>query len=119
MSTIAEGHFLVYFNTEGIHFIRGCWRVSENIAFIACFNIPLPFQDFDREEKKKIKQTFIFIDFLIWEISKKKISSVQYQCLVVLAQLVVAVVAIVWSLTSVAVNNFGYKNLSLLWHCKD
>lgn len=72
MSTIAEGHFLVYFNTEGIHFIRGCWRVSENIAFIACFNIPLPFQDFDREEKKKIKQTFIFIDFLIWEISKKE-----------------------------------------------
>lgn len=69
MCTIAEDHFLIYFNTEGIHFMRGCWGVSENITFITYFNIPSPFQDFDREEKKKIKKIFIFINFLIWEIS--------------------------------------------------
>lgn len=69
MSTIAEDHFLIYLNSEGIHFMCGCWGVSENIAFITGFNIPSRFQDFDKEEKKKIKWIFIFIGFLIWEIS--------------------------------------------------
>lgn len=64
MSTIAEDHFLIYLNSEGIHFMCGCWGVSENIAFITGFNIPSRFQDFDKEEKKKIKWIFIFIPYL-------------------------------------------------------